>query len=399
MAVCALAISGPVQAQDTNSAPAPRSLASIAKSFATVKRQETESLASKLSLSMTPEIKAFFEAAEAGDTAAVSNRFHQTMLRPDGSSAIPNILWIPIHETLGLYELVMDNNPSMSRLFAERILGSMPEGSIYFGGTDAGRFLVTGFDDTAAHPRIMVMTQNQLADTRYAQYLQTVLSNRVWVLTTQDSQQAFQEYVADLQSRTPGPDEVLEIKDGHATVRGVTSVMAINGLMARMIFEHNKDKHEFYVEESYPIQWMYPYVEPHGVILKLNSRPLNALGPDVVARDRAYWDALTAQLKADTGFAGDPHSQKAFAKLRAAIGSVYVYRKMDSEAEYAFTQALALCPTSPEGLTRLASLRMAQGRADEAKELLSRIPPAEKKDAPMRSLVDSLLEKLRHLAE
>lgn len=328
IAICALAISGPVRAQDTNAAvPPPRTLESIARSFASVKRQETESLASKLSLPVTPEIKAFFEAAEAGDSAAVSNRFHQTMLRPDGSSTIPNVLWIPIHETLGLYELAMDNNPSMSRRFAERVLGSMPEGSIYFGGTDAGRFLVTAFNDTAAHPTIMVITQNQLADTRYAQYLRTVLSDRIWMLSTQDAQQAFQEYVADLQSRAPWPGEALEFKDGHAAVRGVTLVMAISGLMARMLFEHNKDKHEFYVEESYPIQWMYPYLEPHGLILKLNSRPLNALGPEVVARDRAYWDALTGQLKADAGFAGDPHSQKAFAKLRAAIGSVYAYRK------------------------------------------------------------------------
>ena len=57
----------------------------------------------------------------------------------------------------------------------------------------------------------------------------------------------------------------------------VTGVMAINGILCRMLFDHNKDSHDFYVQESYVIDWMYPYLEPHGLILKLNKEPSDSL--------------------------------------------------------------------------------------------------------------------------
>ena len=46
--------------------------------------------------------------------------------------------------------------------------------------------------------------------------------------------------------------------------------MAINGILAKWIFDWNKEKHAFYVEESYVIPWwMYPYLRPAGVIMKI----------------------------------------------------------------------------------------------------------------------------------
>ncbi|MBC8324981.1 MAG: DUF2723 domain-containing protein [Verrucomicrobia subdivision 3 bacterium] len=53
-------------------------------------------------------------------------------------------------------------------------------------------------------------------------------------------------------------------------VRGTGSVMAINALLTKVIFETNP-AHSFYVEESYPLQWMYPYITPHGIIMKLEA--------------------------------------------------------------------------------------------------------------------------------
>ncbi len=53
-------------------------------------------------------------------------------------------------------------------------------------------------------------------------------------------------------------------------VRGTGSVMAINARLTKMIFETNPS-HEFYVEESFPLEWMYPYIQPHGIIMKLEA--------------------------------------------------------------------------------------------------------------------------------
>ena len=48
--------------------------------------------------------------------------------------------------------------------------------------------------------------------------------------------------------------------------------MMINGLLCKVIFDHNPTN-EFYVEESFPLEWMYPYETPFGIIMKINRDP------------------------------------------------------------------------------------------------------------------------------
>ena len=87
--------------------------------------------------------------------------------------------------------------------------------------------------------------------------------------------------------------------------------MYINGILARWIFDRNKDKHAFYVEESYVMPWMYPYLRPCGTIMKLEKEPLPSpeqdpnLWDDIKARDRAYWDRLTDELLTRAEFRRD----------------------------------------------------------------------------------------------
>jgi hypothetical protein len=55
-------------------------------------------------------------------------------------------------------------------------------------------------------------------------------------------------------------------------------VMAINGLICKVIFDQNPTN-SFYVEESLAIDWMYPYETPFGIIMKINRDPLPELTP------------------------------------------------------------------------------------------------------------------------
>src|SRR5207249_1102979 len=126
--------------------------------------------------------------------------------------------------------------------------------------------------------------------------------------------------------------------------------------VAKAIFENNKRRHEFFVEESIVIAWMYPYLEPHGLIMRLNMEPLMTLDPAVVSQDRQFWDTLTKELLADRHFTGNQAACLTYSKLRSAIGGLYVYRHLTNEAEVVFRQAVELCPTSPEPNYRLAQL-------------------------------------------
>ena len=103
----------------------------------------------------------------------------------------------------------------------------------------------------------------------------------------------------------------MRCEGGAVQVRGVSGVMRINGILTKWIFDHSRDKHAFYVEESYVIPWMYPYMTPYGIILKINHDTLPPPNQDpqlwqrIVDRDTAYWDKLCADFAARPEFHRD----------------------------------------------------------------------------------------------
>jgi len=229
----------------------------------------------------------------------------------------------------------------------------------------------------------------------------------IYIPTETDLQRAFQEYVRGVEEKkrngqAPGPDENVEVDAaGRVSVRGVGGVMAINGILTNWIFQRNKDKHAFYVEESYVIPWMYPYMTPYGIILKINHDTLPPPNQDpqlwqrIVDRDTAYWDKLCADFNARPEFHRDTDAQKTFSKLRSAIGGLYAYHHMIPQAEYAFKQALNLCPESPEANFRLAQLYIEQGRIDDAVAVLQAL---EKLD-PLNSKITQAISQLHGMKQ
>jgi len=240
--------------------------------------------------------------------------------------------------------------------------------------------------------------------------------------------------MADAQRRIPlnqlKPGEDVKIVGGQVQVFGHYAVMAINGLLAKVIFDHNP-KNEFFVEESFALDWMYPYLSPNGLIMKLNRQPLPSLSEELVQQDHEYWsrylgpmlgdwlnyDTSVAEvvafaekvyLKHDLGgFKGDPQfvedtwAQKAFSKLRSSIGGVYNWRitnaktpaekeQMTKEADFVFRQAYALCPVSPEAVSRYAELLLSVNRLDDARLLAETTLKLDPEDAEVRRLAEQL---------
>ena len=246
----------------------------------------------------------------------------------------------------------------------------MDTNAVFFGGTDPGRFVPT-YMIYSAHYRedVYLITQNALADNTYMNVMRDLYGDRIWIPSQQDSNFAFQKYVQDVQSgRIPAGADV-SFEGGRVSVQGVQGVMMINGILARMIFEANKKDHPFYVEESYVIPWMYPYLEPHGLIMKINSEPIN-ITPEIVKNDTDFWDWYTKRLTANPKFHRDVVARKTFSKLRSAIAGLYAARRMFTEAEHAFRQAIDLYPLSPEANFRLADIFMQQFRFADARSLI-----------------------------
>jgi hypothetical protein len=210
--------------------------------------------------------------------------------------------------------------------------------------------------------------------------------------------------------------------------------MQINGLMVKLILDKNPDR-EFYIEESFPFDWMYPHLEPHGLIFKINRQPLPGLSDEIVEQDHDYWRRLVRPMIGDwltddtavgeiaafakktfgkqdfSGFTGDPrfiqnaYSHRMFSKLRSSIAGLYAWRlkqatdasekeRMAREADFAFRQAWALCPYSPEAVFRYVNFLLAQDRGADAllvAETAAQMPSMQGKDGEqIRALVEQL---------
>jgi tetratricopeptide (TPR) repeat protein len=198
------------------------------------------------------------------------------------------------------------------------------------------------------------------------------------------------------------------------SVSGEVAVMEINGLLCKVIFDHNPTN-EFYVEESFPLDWMYPYETPSGIIMKINRNPLPELTDDVFKKDHEFWSQYAGRLigtnvvtydtsvqqiadfaekvyignnyagfKGDRKFVRDEDGQKAFSKLRRSIAGMYAWRLSQScppeyrqkteasqnalirETDFAFKQSFAFCPYSPEAVYRYVNFLLPLGRLDDA---------------------------------
>ena len=118
-----------------------------------------------------------------------------------------------------------------------------------------------------------------------------------------------------------------------------------------MMFDHDRLRHAFYVEESYVIPWMYPYLAPHGLIMKIR-KDATPIPQQSVVDDKEFWDWYHRRLVKDPGFRRDFPAQKSFSKLRAAIAGLYAKTGHFREAGDAFREAVMLYPASPEASFR-----------------------------------------------
>lgn len=391
--------------------------------FAIAKQEQIREFAKDLTNEVPATVWSFFDAVRVDDWQTATNLFDR-LQRASGrfpdlnsnrddtiSPALGTIIWPPISEMVGVYEQFHDWDSKWLHRFARDIIDSIPKGSIYFGGTDPGRFIISAMSESHSEGKpFFTLTQNQLADGTYLEYLRKIYGKRLYIPSVQDSQKAFQDYLSDAQQRLKDgklkPGEDVRTVDGRVQVSGQVAVMEINGLLVKTIVEKNADR-EFYLEESFPLEWMYPQLSPHGLIFKLHRKPIPALDPSEVRKDSAYWKKLTGELvgdwineqtslkelcdfvdrvylskdlkdfKGDQTFAKDREAQKTFSKLRASLAGLYVWRaqhvrdsgeKLDLQksAELAFKQAYALCPYSPETLFRFAALLSDLDRRSDA---------------------------------
>ena len=245
----------------------------------------------------------------------------------------------------------------------------MEKNALYFGGTDWGRFIPeTLVLNDGVRPDVSIITQNALADDNYMAVIRERYGKKCYIPSKDDMVEAFSKFVEGVQSGKIDARDSLEIKDGRVTVTGSLAVMKINEILAKKVFEKNKGKHAMYVEESYPVEWMYDYMTPHGLVMKLNAEKPGAVSDEDVRDNAEFWDWMVKRLLSSEQFASRRAESwrkaadgkrdrnqfhrmgvRAFSKLRLSHARLYAHHDKNPAAlATAIRQAAAIDPQDPE---------------------------------------------------
>jgi tetratricopeptide (TPR) repeat protein len=427
--------------------------------FVIEKHALEKSLAKKHGLQIPSRVEEFFAAEQKGNWIASSNLFHAISEEHAAKNSEHDVMklepWGPIHETFGTYEIIHAMRPQFVKMFGKGIVDEIPRGSIYFGGTAEGRFLISAFCRSHSEGQpFFTITQNALSDPLYLQYVSDLYGDKIQVADTNDWQRCFDEYQADVKARISHdqshPNEPRQIKPGEDVrldaygkvhFEGQVAIMAINGLMAKAIFEKNPTR-EFYVEESFPLDWMFPHLTPSGLVMKINRAEIPELTQDLLKKDHEFWTKFCTPLIGDwitydtsvkevtdfaekvvhqdnyEGFKGDrdfvwnDSAQVAFSKLRSSIAGIYTWRLgqppsggtmpttfiatganrklIEREADFALKQALALCPFSGEVVFHYVQLLVNAYRLDDALLIAKTAQKISPGDHSFQNLIDNL---------
>ncbi len=414
----------------TSDADAGKKLREQFKAFAIRKRDYAKRMVVEQNIKPPPLIWEFYQSAIDGDFAETQKKFAELGKQygrgeneADVSSEVQHT-FPPAMEVVGAMEMVDGWHAKFLHFYITEIVSTIPDGSKYLGGTDPGRFAITlGSKSHEKADPFFTITQTALADGSYLQYLRQLYGNKIYISTEEDRGRAFSNWYSEAKA-----------KEGQS--QDIPAIMDINGRLAKVIFNKNPD-HDFYLEESLALDWMKPHMVPHGLLFKLDRKPLKELPPDLIDQNRKDWQKYMALCVGDAvvkpettvaelcqwveviyikgnrdNFKGDalflkgkkevqgsPTSskglsseQKAFSKMRCDQARLFTWRESTTqdaelkkeyakEADYAYRQAFALGPINPQVVLEFSSFLTRAKRFEGAKMVLNTFAKTEVVDS------------------
>jgi hypothetical protein len=226
------------------------------------------------------------------------------------------------------------------------------------------------------------------------------------MLTGDESQQAFQDYMADAQKRfmhdqqfleepkqlRPGED--IQMTDNRLQVSGQVAVMAINEKLLEALMSNNPSL-SFALQESFPFKSTYPDATPLGPIMELQCQDVQTtFTADAAAKTLDYWRNATQQLPIGSETSEDQEVLRAYSKLATAQAGLLAAHNFNAEAEQTYRFATEICPYDPEAVFSYVNLLVTQQRFADA------IPVAEAavNAAPDIQQFRDLLEALKKMS-
>ncbi len=304
----------------------------------------------------------------------------------------PALLVLPILSFRGSEASCSQRNHWFGWMFGYDMLKDLPTGSVMIGGTDPGRFVPTYMifgesvqpaeskrDPSFDRRDLYIITQNALGEANYMKYLRDQYTEARPMPSNVFERWLGRESAYPARPLIFPTEEETEELINKAAIKAQESGRPAEGdgvepfsVILKWLWERNRDEHEFFIEESFPILWTYDYAIPHGLIYKLSKTKLETLPREIVESDLAYWKDYSKRLLEDSNFKKDFDAQRSFSKLRQTIANIYRHRGMSEEAEVAYREALALWPGNAEAIATLMPYLWDRGEFEEAIEICDR---------------------------
>ena len=300
------------------------------------------------------------------------------------------LLVLPIFTFMGNYDTSSQRDRWFGWMYGYDMLKDLPRDSVVIGGTDPGRFVPTYmiFGESFQRPSVQkepfdrrdlyIITQNALGEGNYMKYLRDQ-----YAPTRPEAKGWFEKWLGR-DAMYPKAPLVFPTEEENAEILKKASEeiakdpqrkddkTAMFSAVLKWLWEKNRDKHTFFIEESFPLEWTYDYAIPHGLSYELGKTKMDKLPPEMVEKDFAFWKDYKARLLNDPQYLKDYDAQRSFSKLRMTMGNIYKYKKMTAEAERAYREALELWPENPETLVALTPFLWDKGDFDTVIALFDR---------------------------
>jgi len=382
--------------------PAEEIVAQKVSQFARNRKEIVAAMARQLNLVVPEEVNRFFAAAEAGRWEETTNLFAAVQTLRYATNAPPGLeaLMPAVKEMFGVAEQTHLWPAQQLLDYGHAVLDALRPGMVYVGGNDAGQFIPLLLTETGDAESHIVLSQNALADSSYLDYLTFRYADRLDTLTADESQSAFQSYMADARKRMEHdqqfpneprqvrPGEYIAINDGRFQASGQVAVMAINERLLQTLLQKNPSL-SFALEESFPLQSFYSDATTLGPVTELRAGDTaDALSPERASQSLDYWRQTTLALLCQPSLGAVPRD--AYVKQILGQANLLVNQKYLAEAEQAFQLATSLSPANPALVFSYANLLIQQQRFDEARKIVQAAATAAPDNQEFRHLATDL---------
>jgi tetratricopeptide (TPR) repeat protein len=263
------------------------------------------------------------------------------------------VLWLllPAANLARNHEQAGMRRHDFARLYGETLLTRLEHGALLLTGTDSGYAVPMYLKWVRGQrPDVSILSINRLADQRYRAEAERNAPDLV-LPDARDYEEAFATQAGAMGTGTGG-------------IYGSQILTRVNGYLAWRLRQINPVP--IYYDEGLPIEWVYDFAVPAGLVMELKSEPVEAIPADVLASDKDFWGTLEIKLLDNAAFLSDIDARQKFSKCRSNTGALYFHRKMYAEAEDALEQAIRLSDRNMEAYAYLALMRKEQGRQEEA---------------------------------